>query len=71
MADREQVHPDPGARARMAAVLYSITGWEVFGYDALAASETAEEAAEHRRILRRRPPWTDEDSDHDSHPPAS
>jgi hypothetical protein len=58
----EPSHPDPGARARLAAVLYQITGWEMFGYGELAASETAEEAAEHRRILRRRPPpWADED----------
>lgn len=51
-----EIHPDPGARARIAAVLYQITGWEAFGYGALAAGETAEEAAEHRRILRRRSP---------------
>jgi hypothetical protein len=58
----EPFHPDPAARARIAAVLYQITGWEIFGYAELAASETAEEAAEHRRILRRRrPPWADED----------
>ena len=59
---REPSHPDPGARARIAGVLYQITGWETFGYAELAASETDEEAAEHRRILRRRrPPWADED----------
>jgi hypothetical protein len=58
----EPFHPDPQARARIAAVLYQITGWEVFGYAELAASETPEEAAEHRQILRRRrPPWADED----------
>src|SRR5689334_21510487 len=58
----EPFHPDPDARARLAGVLYRITGWETFGYAELAASETAEEAEEHRRILRRRPPpWADED----------
>jgi hypothetical protein len=58
----EPLHPDPAARAKIAAVLYLITGWETFGYAELAASETAEEAEEHRRILRRRrPPWADED----------
>jgi hypothetical protein len=59
---REPPHPDPSARARIAAVLYQITGWEMFGYAELAASETPQEAAEHRRILRRRrPQWADED----------
>jgi hypothetical protein len=58
----EPLHPDPAARARMAAALYAITGWETFGYAEVAASESAEEAAEHRQILRRRrPPWADED----------
>jgi hypothetical protein len=58
----EPLHPDPGARARIAALLYRITGWETFGYAELAASETAEEAEEHRSTLRRRrPPWADED----------
>jgi hypothetical protein len=35
---------------------------EELGYAEMAASETPEEAEEHRRILRRRrPPWADED----------
>jgi hypothetical protein len=27
----EPLNPDPDARFRLAAVLYSITGWEIFG----------------------------------------
>ncbi|MGH3189051.1 MAG: hypothetical protein ACRDPY_26135 [Streptosporangiaceae bacterium] len=58
----EALHPDPQARVRLAEVLYEITGWDTFAYAALAASETPEQAEEHRRILRRRrPPWADED----------
>jgi len=58
----EPLRPDPNARAKIAALLYLITGWETFGYAELAASETPEEAEEHRRILRRRrPSWADED----------
>ena len=54
--------PDLDASARYAVMLYEITGWETFAYAALAASETPEEAEEHRRILRRRrPSWVDED----------
>lgn len=57
-----QPEPDLQAFARWAVLLYRITHWESFGYAELAASETAEEAAEHRRILRRRrPPQVDED----------
>ncbi len=60
-ADQE-LRPDPASRTRIAALLYEITGWETFAYAVLAASETPEEAEEHRQILRRRrPPWADED----------
>lgn len=56
------LRPDPDARARIADLVYQITGWETFAYVGLAASETEAEAEEHRQILRRRrPPWADED----------
>ena len=62
VSESVQPEPDLGAFTRWAALLYRITGWEAFGYAALAASETPEEAAEHRQLLRRRrPPQVDED----------
>jgi hypothetical protein len=65
---REPLRPDPGARARLAVLLYQITGWDLFG-DAAEQASYAEDAgtyeaedAERRRIARRRPPhWNGED----------
>lgn len=33
LEQQKPVTPDPDARARMAAVLYRLTGWETFGGD--------------------------------------